>query len=66
MPPGQGMGMPFFVNDPRHWRERAKEARELAVALTDPDKKQAMLEIAQAYERMAERAHEPQLPDTPD
>jgi len=52
--------MPFFVNDPRHWHERAKEARALAETLTDSQARRQMLEVAAAYERMAERAeHHP-------
>lgn len=48
--------MPFFVDDPRHWRERAAEARKIADGLTDPIAKRSMVEVVSAYERMAERA----------
>jgi hypothetical protein len=48
--------LPFFVNDPRHWRARAEESRALAETLTDPVARMNMLEVAAAYERMAERA----------
>ena len=52
--------MPFFVNDPLHWRERAKEAHALAETLTDSQARRQMMEVAAAYERMAERAeHNP-------
>jgi TctA family transporter len=34
------------INDPKHWRERAEEARTVADELTDPDSKRAMLRIA--------------------
>jgi hypothetical protein len=39
-----------------HWRKRAKEAREIAVQMTDPHTKAVMLKIAQDYEKLAERA----------
>ena len=48
--------MPFFVNDPTHWRHRAEESRALAGTLTDPVARMQMLEVAAAYDRMAERA----------
>jgi hypothetical protein len=47
--------MPYFVNNPKHWRERAKEARRMADSLSDPVARENMLEVAAAYERMAER-----------
>lgn len=39
-----------------HWELRAREARQLADAMTDPDAKQAMLTIAASYEKIAKRA----------
>ena len=45
-----------FINDPAHWRQRAKEARALADQMDDPQSKQAMMRIAEDYERLAERA----------
>ena len=48
--------MPYFVNNPHHWRERAEEARTLAESLTDSVARKSMMEVADAYERMAERA----------
>jgi hypothetical protein len=48
--------LPFFVNDPKHWQERAEETRTLADMLTDAMARAQMLEVAAAYERMAERA----------
>lgn len=58
-PPVRGMGgsaLPFFVNDPKHWQERAEEARALADMLTDARARSQMVEVAAAYDRMAERA----------
>jgi hypothetical protein len=48
--------MPYFVDNTKHWKERAGEARALAAKLTDPMSRRAMEEIADAYERMAARA----------
>ena len=42
--------------DPEHWHQRAEEAREIARFMTDMPDKAAMLEIAERYERLAERA----------
>ena len=39
-----------------NWRQRAAEARAIANGMTDPAAKRTMLELAQSYERLAERA----------
>jgi hypothetical protein len=39
-----------------YWRERAEEARAIAGAMTTPISRREMLQIAVAYERLAERA----------
>src|SRR6516162_9962673 len=44
------------LNDPRHWRERAEEARSRADQIAEPQSKNAMLRIAHDYEVLAERA----------
>ena len=46
------------INDPKHWRYRAEEARALAEKLTDPEAKQLMLKVAADYEQLAKRAEE--------
>ena len=38
-----------LINDPKHWRDRAKEASAIADEMKDPDAKQAMLGIARNY-----------------
>ena len=45
-----------LINDPKHWRDRAKEASAIADEMKDPDAKQAMLGIARNYVLLAERA----------
>jgi hypothetical protein len=52
----------LFINDPKHWHERAKEMRALAENAGDEESKQAMLRIAQDYETLAQRALE-RLPE---
>ena len=45
-----------FINEPDHWRARAEEARTLANRMNDSHSKDAMLCIAEGYERLAKRA----------
>jgi len=48
----------LMVDDPVHWRSRAGEARAAADQLADPISQQQVLEIAQRYEYLAQRAEE--------
>jgi hypothetical protein len=43
-----------FIYDPAHWRTRADEARILAKELDDSESRDAMLRMAQDYERLAQ------------
>ena len=47
---------PRITSNPRHWLDRAKKARDAAAAVSDPDFKRKILEVAAGYERLAERA----------
>ena len=47
-----------FINEPEHWRARAKEARILANEMNDSESKDAMLRIAADYEHLAQRAED--------
>lgn len=54
-------------DDPSHWRQRAQETRAEAEAMADPDAKQTLVEIAEAFERLArlaERQGQPSRPPT--
>ena len=48
--------MPDKVGTPEHWSGRADEARAMAANIVDPAAKQAMLDIAANYEKIAKRA----------
>jgi len=45
-----------YLNNPEHWRARAKAARDLAEYMIDPASKQDMLKVASQYEELAKRA----------
>jgi hypothetical protein len=48
--------MPGLLFDPEHWRARALEARSLADHMLDKNTREAMLDIAKTYERLAAEA----------
>jgi hypothetical protein len=41
-------------DDPNHWLERAKDARQIAKRLTDIDMQNILEDIAKGYERIAD------------
>src|SRR5258706_11185748 len=55
---GGGGMVSHFINEPDHWRARAEEARILAKEMNDSESKDAMLRIAEDYERLAKRAED--------
>ena len=61
------MGTPTSVEkDPAHWRQCADHARRTADQETDPTTIKTLLEIAEAYEKLAslaETAFTPTLPE---
>ena len=44
-----------ILDGPEYWRNLAKEARREADQLSDARSKQTILEVAHAYERLADR-----------
>jgi hypothetical protein len=54
----RGPFVPRIIDDPKHWRDRAKEVRAHAEQMTDRDAKQEMFRIAEDYEKLAKRAEE--------
>jgi hypothetical protein len=44
-----------YAGEAEDWRKRAEEARATAEEMHDPECKQIMLDIAEAYERIADR-----------
>jgi hypothetical protein len=42
--------------DPKHWHERAKNARAVAEWMKNGEAKRLLLEVAERYERIAELA----------
>src|SRR6185437_12156891 len=53
----KGEDMPAtLLQSAAHWLARAKEARVMAEQITVPVAKQAMLDIAEDYEKVAKRA----------
>jgi hypothetical protein len=47
---------PLQINNPKHWRDRAKEARFMAEHFGDPDAIATMLRVASQYEQLAKEA----------
>lgn len=41
------------------WRNRAEQARETAALLTDPSAREAVLRVAETFERLARAAADP-------
>jgi hypothetical protein len=45
-----------LLDNSKHWRDRAEEARRIAEELSDPNAKTIMHRIAEDYLRLAEHA----------
>ena len=48
--------MSLLYNDPEHWRQRAEGLRALARMMSDRAGREALIDIAQKYDRLAARA----------
>ena len=51
--------MPPVLNEAGEWLDRAEQAREVAGLLSDPGAKQAVLQVAESYERLVRAAVNP-------
>ena len=51
--------MPSFSNEALEWLDRAEQAREVVGQLTDPAAKNALLELADNFDRLARAAASP-------
>jgi hypothetical protein len=51
--------MPSLIDETREWLDRPEQAREVAGQLTDQGAKQAVLQLAESYERLARAAANP-------
>ena len=51
--------MPSILNEALEWLDRAEQAREVAGQLADPSARKAVLELAQAFDRLARAAATP-------
>ena len=51
--------MPSMSDEASVWRDRAEQARETADLLTDPGAREAVLRVAETFERLARAAANP-------
>jgi hypothetical protein len=51
--------MPSLLNEAVEWLDRAEQAREVAGQLADPCAKQAVLALADSFDRLARAAASP-------
>ncbi len=47
-----------LMSSSRYWRKRVERLRHYAAETADPDSRQALLELVESYERLAQRADE--------
>jgi hypothetical protein len=50
--------MKTLLDDAEHWLSRAEETRTIAEIMTDSEARRIMVDIAEGYDRLAERAIE--------
>ena len=50
--------MKTLLDDVEHWWSRAEETRTIAEIMTDAEARRIMFDIAEGYDRLAERAVE--------
>jgi hypothetical protein len=47
-----------FIDDPKHWHDRAAEMRVLAEEMKDDNARTMMLKLANDYDKLGDRAEE--------
>jgi hypothetical protein len=52
-----------LLNDAQHWRDRAEEARVIAIGMHDEVARRQMFAIAEGYDRLVQRAEERMKPN---
>ena len=50
--------MPDPINNPDHWRERARAMSAMAETARDPEARRLLLHLVDSYERQARRTEE--------
>ena len=50
--------MQTLLDGAEHWWSRAEETRTIAELMNDPESRRIMFDIAEGYDRLAERAAE--------
>jgi hypothetical protein len=50
--------MKTLLDDAEHWLSRAEETRTIAEIMTDAEARRIMFDIAEGYDRLADRAVE--------
>jgi hypothetical protein len=48
--------MPSRLEDEKHWRKRAEQMRSLAAAMPDQQQSVLMTDLAEEYDRLADKA----------
>ena len=53
------------INDAKHWRDRAAQMRVLSEEINDPQAQRMMFDLANDYDKLADRAEDRAARDVP-